>query len=212
MINNAYGGVSRSYFYQIISNLIDDQYLIRIDSNTYSTEAKQKFSYPRLDDRIDHILEGYGDYVIWDTNIINKWINHLLNSTITFVEVDKELMHLVANDLKGIGYGHILINPNKEEFYKYLDNQTIVIKPFVKSLVEKDHYISIERMIVELYSNKIINSLFSDGELIDMLNEIFKTYNIDLDKVYHIARRKKIYDGLCSYLKKNIEKRFIYHD
>ena len=212
LINKHYESVSRSYFYQIVFMLIKNEVLTKIDSNTYTTDKKKYFSYLLTDDSIENIVKDYGDYTLWDTNIFNKWMNHLLNSVITFVEVDKELMYLVAGDLKKAGYNHILINPNVNEFFKYFDDHAIVVKPSVKSLVEKDHRISIERLIVELYSNKITNSLYGDTELVKMLNEIFKTYSVDLNKVFHIAKRKKIYDTLHSYLLKSVDRRYMYHD
>ena len=212
LIERCYGGTSRSYFYRIVSELIEQGILTKLDSYTYSTKTGISFSYFISDRNIELAIKGYGDYTLWDTNIINKWVNHLLNSVITFVEVDKELMHLVAEDLKNAGYNHVLVNPSVNEFYKYFDRHTIVIKPLTKSLIEKNHYISIERLVVELYSNKITKSLYSDNELINMLNEIFKTYKVNLNKVYHIAKRKKIYDKFHSFLVKYIDGRYLYHD
>ncbi len=212
LIDKCYGGISRSYFYRIISELMKQGILTKLDSYTYSTKISVSFSYFLSDDNIESTIKGYSDYTLWDTNIINKWMNHLLNNVITFVEVDKDLMQFAAEDLKNAGYSYVLVNPSVTEFYKYFGRHTIVIKPLVKSLIEKDHHISIERLIVELYSNKIAKSLYSDNELISMLNEIFKTYNINLKKIYHIAKRKKIYDQFYSYLAKNIDRRYIYHD
>ena len=212
LADKCYGGISKSYFYRIISELMKQGILTKLDSHTYSTKTGASFSYILTDENIDSIIKGYGDYTLWDTNIINKWMNHLLNNVITFVGVDKDLMFLVAEDLKNAGYSHVLVNPSVTEFYKYSGRYTIVIKPLVKSLIEKDHHISIERLIVELYSNKITKSLYSDNELTSMLNEIFKTYNVNLNKVYHIAKRKKIYDKFYSYLTKNIDRCYIYHD
>lgn len=212
LINKHYDDVSRSYFYQIVSGLINSGLLTKIDSETYSTEKKNVFSYLLSDENIEEIVKGYGTYSIWDTNIFNKWLNHLLNSVITFVEVDKELMYLVADDLKEARYNHVLVNPNVDEFFKYFDKQTIVIKPSVKVLIENNHRISLERLIIELYSNKIAKSLYSGNELANMLNEIFKTYNVNLNRLYHIAKRKKIYDEFYSYLSNNIDRRHIYHD
>ena len=105
-----YGEVSRPYFYRIVSNLIDIGLLTRIDSETYVTEKKNVFSYSLEDKTIDIVIKDYGEYSIWDTNIFNKWLNHLLNGVITFIEVDKELMFLAASDLKEAGYNHVLGN------------------------------------------------------------------------------------------------------
>lgn len=212
LIHKFYGEVSRSYFYRIVSILIKQDVLMKLDSNTYSAKKTTSFSFSVPNTKIASFIKGYGDYVLRDTNIINKRINHLLNCVITFVEVDKDLMHLVKEELKNADYDHILINPSVKEFYKYFDNQTIVIKPLVKSLREKDHFISLERLIVELYSNKIAKSLYSESELTNMLNQIFKTYNINLNKLFHIAKRKKIYDEFYTYLFKNIDRRYLYHD
>lgn len=212
LIQKHYGEVSRSYTYQIISYLKEKGSLFQLDRVTYATERKREFAYSLLDTGIEPIVEGYGDYALWDTNVFNPWLNHLLGSVITFIEMDRDLMAFAVNDLKKKGYHHILINPSKAEFIKYFDDRLIVIKPGAKALVEKDHRISLERLLVELFANKLLNSLYGKSELEEMANEVFKSYHVDLAKCFHIAKRKKIEDAFRAFLFNAVEKGYLYHD
>ena len=212
ILNKHFSSISRAYAYRIISELIKEHHLYKLDSSTYVTNQKTLFDYELIYKKIIKDVNGYGDYVIWDSNILNKWINHLLNVVITFVEVDADLMNLVFEALKTKGYNHILLNPNLNEFNKYINNQLIVIRPLTKAFIEPNHKISVERLIIQIYSDKLLSSLYGDVEMNNILNEIFKTYNVNLDKLYHYARRKKIYDRFHGYLVKNIDRKYLYHD
>lgn len=212
IFRNHYSSVNRPYGYRIISELIKENLLFKLDSSTYSVIKKKTFDYELLDKRIMKYVNGFGDFVIWDSNILNKWMNHLINSVITFVEVDRDLMGLVFDELKAKGYNHILLNPNRVEFYRYFDDQLVIVRPLTKSFIEPTHKISIERLIIQIYSDKLLSSLYGDEEMIDMLNEIFKTYPINLNKLYHYAKRKKIYTKFHNFIKNNINRRYLYHD
>ena len=212
ILSQFFPSMNRAYSYRIISELLKNNHLYKIDSDTYTSEKKKNFDYTLLDEKILKCVDGYGEYVIWDSNILNKWINHLLNAVITFVEVDEDLLGVVYNELKAHGYKHILLNPNLNEFNKYFDSQLVIIRPLPKMYLELGYKISIERLIVQIYSDKILSSLYSDLEMSEMLNEIFKTYNISLNRLYHYARRKKIYDEFHNYLINNIDRRYLYHD
>lgn len=212
IFNKYYSGIKRSYAYQIISSLSKDHHLYKLDSSTYTTMNKQLFDYEPVNKKIINVIDGYGDSVVWDTNILNRWINHLLSSVITFVEVDRDLMGLVFEQLKAKGYNHVLLNPNLNELNKYIDDELIIVRPLAKAFIEPNHKISIERLIIQIYSDKILLSLYGDSEMNSMLNEIFKTYYVNLDKLYHYARRKKIFNEFHTYLTNNIDRRYLYHD
>ena len=205
VLRKHYSSVSRSYAYRIISSLLNEGYLYKIDSSSFVTNTKITFDYDlSLKDLSNHI-NTYGDYLIYDSNILNRWINHLLGAVITFIEVDKDLMSLVYDELKAKGYNHILLNPSINEFHKYFDNELIIIRPLTKAYIESNHKISIERVIIQLFSDKILSTLYGDNELNNTLNEIFKTYNVNFGKLYHFARRKKIYSKLHDYLHNNVD-------
>lgn len=204
--------ISRAYAYRIIASLLNDGYLFKVDSDTYLTEDKNMFSYHLNEKGIESVLKGYNGYFIWDTNIINKWTNHLYNNVITFIEVDKNIVSFVYLDLKKNGYNNILVNPNIKEFDKYYTDHMIIIKPTPKNIIEKNNYISIERLVVELYSNKIINKIYPNTEIKNIINEIFNTYKINLRKLFYIAKRKKIYNDFYSFLLNCVDRRYIYHD
>ena len=204
--------VSKAYVYRIIASLIEDGYLFKVDSNTYLTDDKNIFSYHLNEKGIEDILKGYNGYFIWDTNIINKWANHLYNNVITFIEVDRNLVSFVYLELKKNGYKNVLVNPSIKEFDKYYADHMIIIKPTPKNLVENSCHISIERLVIELYSNKIINAIYPNTEIKNVINEIFNTYKINLRKLFHVAKRKKIYNDFHSFLLNCVDRSYIYHD
>ena len=212
MISKHYESANRSYSYRIISELVRKGYLFKLDSSTYSTRAKKEFSYELTYPEIESYTSGYGDYVIWDSNIFNKWVNHLRSGVITFIEVDKNLMNFVFDSLKNKTSQRILLNPNKSEFIKYYDDRLLIIKPINQSFVMPNHKISLEGLIISLYSFKILDYIFSQDEIIDIIKQIFKDYHINLDKLFHFAKRKKIFNEFYSFLLNTVDKEYLYHD
>lgn len=212
LIYSFYGRISKSYIYSVVSKMIDNEIIYRLDSKTYTTIKKRDFHYQLVGEDITSIIDGYRDYSVWDSNILNKWINHLLNSVVTFIEVDKDMINFVFEELKSKSIPNVLLNPSKKEFDKYFNSHVIVVRPLMKSLMEKNHSISIERMIVNIYADKLLNQIISYGEKRDMLNEIFKTYHVNLNKLFYIAKKKKIYQEFNAFLFDNVEARYIYHD
>lgn len=212
LINKYYSSVGVAYGYRIIASLLESKIVFKLDSNTYSTKEMAEFSYALTENKILKTVGGYGDFSVWDTNILNEWLNHLLNSVITFVEVDKDMVAFVYDALRREGFTNVLLNPNRIEFNKYFDNKMIIVRPIAKSLVERTHNISLERLIMNIYNDKLLTFFYSEDEKINILNEIFNKYQINMDKLFHIARRKKIYDEFLVFLTNNIGSRYLSHN
>ena len=212
LLKECYPSMSKPYAYRIIKGLVDEGVLFRLDSTTFSSSKRNIFTYDEPDKRLVDCITGYGDYSIWNTNIFNEWVNHLLGSVITFVEVDKEMVGLVYESIKDAGFNDVLLNPNKHEFDKYFVNRLIIVRATMKSLIEKNHRISIERLIVQLYSDKLVSPLFGDVEKKNIINGAFQSHSVDINKLFHIAKRKKIFPEFYSQLIRDVERGNLYHD
>ena len=96
-----------------------------------------------------------------------------------------------------------MLNPSVEELYKYKTDDSIIIMNSSKYSPKKDEYIMLEKIIVDLYSNKILKSFFEEAELKNIYETIFKVYQVDFQKVFSYAKRKKIYESFIEYLETN---------
>ena len=90
-----------------------------------------------------------------------------------------------------------LIAPNEPKGY------SIILISYPKYAPKKDEFILIEKLIVDMFSNRILKSVYEENELKEMYRQIFDSYKIDFKKVFYYAKRKKIYDKFKNCLIKN---------
>lgn len=195
--------VKKSKTYEIVNELINAGYIHRVTSNIYSLEKKKEYRYDLTNYaiKLNSVLKKYGiPYIIYETNILNEWLNHLLNNNYIIVEVENDYLSFIFDYLKENGFKNILLNPDINELDKYKEDNSIILISYPKYAPIKDEYILIEKLIVDLFSNKIIKSIYEENELNEIYKQIFETYKIDFKKVFSYAKRKKKYDKFYDYL------------
>jgi hypothetical protein len=199
LLEKKYPKKGKTFLYEKVKQLIDENIIYRIDAKHFSTVPRKQFDYnltkPSL--KICSKMEQYGiEYVIWESDILNYWLNHLLNKNYVFIEVDKKYLDFAFDYLTEKGFSNILVNPSLKEFNKYRNSSSVIIIPlFSKSPVEHNK-VTIEKIIVDLYVDKIFSNLIESSELPAIYNQIFKTYKINFTTLYSYAKRRRVYDNL----------------
>ncbi|MFT4154352.1 MAG: hypothetical protein QM629_11105 [Parafilimonas sp.] len=113
------------------------------------------------------------------------------------MQVEKEALEPVYDFLKEQKLGDSFIQPEEKEIERYIykSEKAIVLLPLVsKSPIQKINNIAtttLEKLIVDLYSDKKIFAAFQGSELIHIVNNAYSRYAIDFTKLFHYAKRRR---------------------
>ena len=192
-----------------INKLILSRKIYKISSNIFKYGSKNLYSFEKkkvITDIANDIVKKYNiDFIIWDISILNKWLNHLINSTTLLLEVEKPYIEFVFEYLKSKNKYTVLINPTKKEIYNYSSDNTIILKPLISKapINLKEKTPKLEKIIVDIFSDKIINSFYDGNEIINMYEKIFETYAVNYKTLFAYAKRRSILEEFEGYLKKH---------
>lgn len=199
-----------SSLYNKISELEKDGTITQIGKSKYVFKALKSFSY-ELESNVTkkvlkHMKTNYSndfEYIVFETNVIlNQFLNHLIIGTTIVLEVPKTFMEHVFNSLKEAGFKSVLINPTKEDLYRYNEDGTIVIHPLVSKapINKKERTITIEKLAVDIICDSLFHCFYEGAEIKDMIEEILLHYKVKYDTLKNYAKRRHAYDELVKYV------------
>jgi len=143
---------------------------------------------------------------IWSTKSINELMLHIPGRYITVLQVEKEALEPVYEFLKEQKYSNVYIQPEEKEIERYIyetDTAIILQSLVTKSPTQRINTITsttIEKMIVDLYSEKKLYSAFQGSELVYIINNAYNRYSIDFTKLFGYAKRRRKEIGLEEFL------------
>jgi hypothetical protein len=110
--------------------------------------------------------------------------------------------------LKEQKYKHFFIQPEEKEIerYVYESDSTIVLQSLItKSPIIKTDTVTtvtLEKLLVDLLSDKKLFAIFQGSELIHIVNTAYNRYSMDFTRLFHYAGRRKKEFELTELLKK----------
>jgi hypothetical protein len=154
------------------------------------------------------IAEKFPDifFTIWETISLNEFVYHQLSRNIIFIDVEKNASESIFDLFKEYTSSTVLYRPNVEEYTKYLREETIVIDnliseaPMNKENMEK---IKVEKELVDLMSNKLIQSVIGKNELSNIYENIFTKYYVDEKTMFRYARRRNVEAKIKKFISNN---------
>ena len=195
--------------YKRINKMIDNGLLVRVGQGLYCFSDKPRYDYSFKEsssyvvfDLLKASFPDNLDYVVYETTILNEFLNHLLARSITIIEVTKNYAEDLFWTLKDQGIKDIMLNPTSDERYKY--NPSIIIKNMVtKAPIRlKEHKITIEKLVVDIICDNLLNQFYEGAEKQSMIEEIFGKYTVKYDSIKNYAKRRRIFDELIKYIPK----------
>lgn len=144
-------------------------------------------------------------YCIWSTKIVHEFMLHIPGKFITILQVEKEALEPAYRFLKEQNFRNVYIDPEEKEIehYIYETDTAIVLLPLVsKSPTQKVNKVStttLEKLIVDLYSDKKLFAAFQGNEFVHIINNAYKRYSIDFTKLFHYAKRRRREIELAEY-------------
>jgi len=134
------------------------------------------------------------DFIILETIQLNEFLNHQISLNTIIVMVERLLMDAVFERLK-VKYPSILFAPKPEEYQRYGSNGTIIVDKlssrYPKNLKQRHRY-SIEKLVVDLFAEKLIKMMVSIGDYPDALDIAFKRYIVNETRLFNYAKSRYV--------------------
>ena len=138
---------------------------------------------------------------VWETRILNEWLNLLIAKNTIFVETEKAFLETIYDALTEIGENRlILINPKIDDFYRYQKDGLVVLRTMVeRAPISKNSHVKIEKLFVDLLCDKLLAEMFDGYTVRNMLQEIKAGYAVNEKKLLAYARRRGKYDEIDEF-------------
>jgi len=136
--------------------------------------------------------------VVFESTILNEWVNHLISRNVLFVEVEKYYMRNVFIALQENIQTTILLKPSLDDYYLYASDATIIVSNLItQAPIQKDSYdIRIEKLLVDIFANELLKEFIGDDDIEALLDDIFSTYVVNSKTVLAYAKRRKMEDEM----------------
>ncbi len=205
----------------LLEGLMEDGSLVRVGRNLYMrrNDAVSEREYVPVYSEEALKLIGdirdrnhYVDFQVWELNWFNEFLVHMVARNIVFLDVENEGCEFVYTSLYEDYIGRMLLKPSPKELLYYVQPEGIIIERQVSESPrrkENGYETPIEKLIVELFANKILRSMISQGDYPHMLDSIFDKYSVDQVKMLRYARRRNKKDELVRFLKDNTNVRLL---
>ncbi|MCF7924771.1 MAG: hypothetical protein K9L64_06695 [Candidatus Izimaplasma sp.] len=194
----------------VIHELVKSGDITKVDSKHYYKGVLKNYS-PKVETQKKKLLKELIskkypklDIVIYETNIFNEWINHQISRNVIFIEVEKYYMEDVFTYLRDHITNKILLNPTTEDFYLYAEDNIVIVSSLIsRAPINKESYeIKVEKLIVDLFSNDLVSKLFSQSEYSAIIDNLFRTYKVNIKTIYSYAKRRNLIDITEKFVKK----------
>ena len=101
------------------------------------------------------------------------------------------------------GIEHLLYKPNRENYELYWSRDSIVVTDMISEAPlrgDQPHMITLEKMLVDMYADKLISSAYSRAEYPDVIEQAASRYLLDKARMLRYARRRNRQKEITAYL------------
>lgn len=169
-------------------------YIPEISSATKSIFKKLKAEFP------------YANLCVWNTSVLNEFMQHQPNRFFVLVETDKETTNSVFYFLREIKKS-VFVEPTADILEKYIVNEKeiFIVKPLVSEAptqnVNNVETITIEKMLVDIFSDDVVFSAQQGAEMRTIFKNAFDKYTINQSKMLRYADRRRKKEELNHFVK-----------
>ncbi len=199
-----------------ISCLMHDGKILRRGYDAYSISQGEKLSEyrPLYSDEtinlIDLISKKYPhvSFTVFETVLMNDFLNHLIAQNTIFVQVEKESSIYVFRYLQDEGYDNVLYKPRQEDMTLYWSKGSIIVTDMVSEAplrAADPHVITLEKILVDMLADKLILASYSKAEYPDVIEQAESRFLLDKKRMLRYAKRRNRYKEICNYLEGRIE-------
>jgi hypothetical protein len=134
---------------------------------------------------------------IWSTKILSEFMLHIPAKSIIILQVEKNALEPIYDFLKKENIRNVYLQPDQKEIERYIfeTESSVILQSLVsKAPTQKSDGIitaTIEKIIVDLFSDKKLFSAFQGNELAHIVNNAKNRYSIDFTKIFSYAKRRR---------------------
>lgn len=209
-------GLKSSTFAWRIHDLKEKKLLTPVKQGLYMLSGKPSFHpiitpiLKKLGQTI-HSLFPNAAYCVWNTAWLSEWMIHQPGRFLSLVEVEAAATESAFYGLKDQGYSHVFLNPDARllERYVYEERTSIVVKTLVtKAPVVLENKIVVpvlEKLLVDLFIDRELFASFQGQELINIFNNTYRQYALNITTLLAYARRRGREKDLSGFIDKNTQ-------
>ena len=211
-------GYKSSSLYNKIEEMENNGEITRVGKTQYVFAKRKSFNNEiesNVAKKVDKLIKSnYSadfEYVIYETTTtLNQFLNHLINRNVVILEVGKFFLEHVFNTLKDAGYKSVLMNPNKEDVFRYVEDGSIILLPLISKapIDKKNKRITIEKLAVDMICSTTLNCFYEGAELPNVIEDILFNYKVRYDTLKNYAKRRHALDKLKVLAPKTMEMMF----
>ena len=201
LLKSDYPQMRDSSYHWAVCGMLKCGSLSKIARNVYvvQNERKKPVYRPAYSDLAAKLIAQISDkyssvrFTVFETALMNDFLNHLVAQNTLFVQVEKEVSIFVLRFLQELGYEHLLYKPKKADYDLYWKKDCIVVTDMISEAplsASAPHEICLEKMLVDMYCDKLISSAYSKSEYPEVLKQAMETYHIEPAKMMRYARRR----------------------
>lgn len=218
-ILNAVAGsipASSASVYRKINDLINAGTIVRTDRNTYTLKNESirpyTFEYSELAKNVASIIQSnYTDvnFSVFETRQLNEFMNLQIGKNTVLVSVEAGLENYIFQDLSEKFPGKVLLKPNTEILWTYLQEDSIIIVklPTEAPVSPIEKWMAVpEKFLVDIAADKILKALVARSQIEYIYEGYLNHYQIDTKKMLRYARRRTCEDTLKLYIEQYKEK------
>ena len=159
---------------------------------------------------IDILSQAYPhvSFTVFETTLMNEFLNHLVAQNTVFIQAEKESNIFLFRFLQEQGYHDLLYRPSGKDFSLYWVKDCIVVSDLISEapiLVDEPHSICLEKLLVDMYTDKLISTTYSKAEFPEALHLAQSQYQVNTAKLLRYARRRNRGAELAHLLEGNKE-------
>lgn len=135
----------------------------------------------------------YIGFTVFETVLMNDFLNHLIAQNTIFIQADKEASAFVFRFLQNEDIGNVMYKPSRKDFNLYWAADSVIITDIVSEAPiasNNPHVITIEKMLVDMYCDKLIQSTYSKAEYPSVVEQATRTYKVEKTKMVRYAGRR----------------------
>ena len=172
----------------------EKKYIPEISSTIKTVFKKLKTEFP------------YTNICVWNTSVLNEFMQHQPNYIFILVETDKETTNSVFYFLREIKKS-VFIKPTNDilEKYNLNERETFIIKPIISEAPTQNingiETVTIEKMLVDIFCDDVIFSAQQGGEMRTIFKNAFEKYTINQSKMLRYADRRRKKEELNQFIK-----------
>ncbi len=135
----------------------------------------------------------YVGFTVFETVLMNDFLNHLIARNTVFIQVDKDVSAIIFRFLQEENVRSVLYKPSQKDFNLYWIDNCVVVSDIVSEApisIREPHVITIEKMLVDIYCDKLIKNTYSTAEYPSIMEQAMEYYKVDKTRMLRYARRR----------------------